>query len=146
MTDRSLPRARLSHASWLVEGAPTDKMPDVGTEALVAKRIIEQDVVLDGIPERNLATSVTTWMEPEAVEIISENLHRNFIDHAEYPETAEIEQRCIRMLADLYNAPGETTGPSSAPDGVSDGDGAGAGASVAPVDPSPASVPVRSPG
>ena len=41
---------------------------------------------------------------------IAENLHRNFIDHAEYPRTAEIEQRCIRMLADLFHAPGETTG------------------------------------
>ena len=59
---------------------------------------------------RNLATFVTTWMEPEAQRIIAENLHRNFIDHAEYPQTAEIEQRCIRMLADLFHAPGETTG------------------------------------
>jgi glutamate decarboxylase len=49
-------------------------------------------------------------MEPEAQRIIAENLHRNFIDHAEYPQTAEIEQRCIRMLADLFHAPGETTG------------------------------------
>jgi glutamate decarboxylase len=49
-------------------------------------------------------------MEPEAREIIAANLHRNFIDHAEYPRTAEIEQRCIRMLADLYHAPGPTTG------------------------------------
>ena len=59
---------------------------------------------------RNLATFVTTWMEPEAQRVIAENLHRNFIDHAEYPQTAEIEQRCIRMLADLFHAPGETTG------------------------------------
>ena len=59
---------------------------------------------------RNLATFVTTWMEPEANRLISENLYRNFIDHAEYPISAEIEQRCIRMLADLFNAPGETTG------------------------------------
>lgn len=110
MSERSMPRTRLSGHSWLVEGAPSEKMPEVGTDALIAKRIIEQNLVLDGIPERNLATFVTTWMEPEAVDIISENLHRNFIDHAEYPETAEIEQRCIRMLADLYNAPGETTG------------------------------------
>jgi glutamate decarboxylase len=110
MSDRIMPRARLSGANWLIEGAPTDKIPEVGTEALIAKRIIEQDVVLDGIPERNLATFVTTWMEPEAQDVIGENLHRNFIDHAEYPQTAEIEQRCIRMLADLYNAPGETTG------------------------------------
>jgi glutamate decarboxylase len=61
-------------------------------------------------PQRNLATFVTTWMGPDVRELIAENLHRNFIDHAEYPQTAEIEQRCIRMLADLYNAPGETTG------------------------------------
>ena len=46
----------------------------------------------------------------EAQRIIAGNLHRNFIDHAEYPRTAEIEQRCIRMLADLFHAPGETTG------------------------------------
>ncbi len=75
-----------------------------------AMRLIGEELVLDGIPMRNLATFVTTWMEPEAQRLIAENLHRNFIDHAEYPQTAEIEQRCIRMLADLFNAPGETTG------------------------------------
>jgi glutamate decarboxylase len=79
-------------------------------EPVAAMRLITEELVLDGIPERNLATFVTTWMEPEAQAVISENLHRNFIDHAEYPQTAEIEQRCIRMLADLFNAPGETTG------------------------------------
>jgi glutamate decarboxylase len=42
--------------------------------------------------------------------VIADNLHRNYIDHAEYPQTAEIEQRCIRMLADLFHAPAETTG------------------------------------
>ena len=65
---------------------------------------------MEGDPQRNLATFVTTWMEPEAQRIIAENLHRNFIDHAEYPISAEIEQRCVRMLADLFHAPGETTG------------------------------------
>ena len=78
--------------------------------AVDAMRLIGEELVLDGIPMRNLATFVTTWMEPEAQRVIAENLHRNFIDHAEYPQTAEIEQRCIRMLADLFNAPGETTG------------------------------------
>ena len=73
-------------------------------------RLIGEELALDGEPQRNLATFVTTWMEPEAQRIIAENLHRNFIDHAEYPRTAEIEQRCIRMLADLFHAPGETTG------------------------------------
>ena len=78
--------------------------------AVDAMRLLGEELILDGIPMRNLATFVTTWMEPEAQRVIAENLHRNFIDHAEYPQTAEIEQRCIRMLADLFNAPGETTG------------------------------------
>jgi glutamate decarboxylase len=95
---------------WLTEGAPDHKFPDSPMEPLPAMRLITEELILDGIPERNLATFVTTWMEPEAQQIITENLHRNFIDHAEYPQTAEIEQRCIRMLADLFNAPGETTG------------------------------------
>ena len=75
-----------------------------------ARLLIKEELLLDSEPERNLATFVTTWMGPDVRELIAENLHRNFIDHAEYPQTAEIEQRCIRMLASLFNAPGETTG------------------------------------
>src|SRR5204863_9080642 len=95
---------------FLHEPAPDHKLSKYGMRAVDAMRLIGEGLVLDGIPMRNLATFVTTWMEPEAQRIIAENLHRNFIDHAEYPQTAEIEQRCIRMLADLFNAPGETTG------------------------------------
>ena len=95
---------------FLLEPAPDNQLPEHGMPAVDAMRLIGEELVLDGIPMRNLATFVTTWMEPEAQRIIAENLHRNFIDHAEYPQTAEIEQRCIRMLADLFHAPGETTG------------------------------------
>jgi glutamate decarboxylase len=95
---------------FLIEGAPDNQLPQQCTPPIEAMRLIGEEMVLDGIPERNLATFVTTWMEPEAQRIIAENLNVNFIDHAEYPRTAEIEQRCIRMLAHLYNAPGETTG------------------------------------
>ena len=95
---------------FLREAAPDHQLPEHGMTSTDAMRLIEEELVLDGIPMRNLATFVTTWMEPEAQRIIAENLHRNFIDHAEYPQTAEIEQRCIRMLAHLFHAPGETTG------------------------------------
>ncbi len=78
--------------------------------AIDAYQLVEEEMALDGDPARNLATFVTTWMELPAKKLITENLHRNFIDHAEYPRTAEIEQRCVRMLADLYHAPGPTTG------------------------------------
>src|SRR4051812_27045524 len=83
---------------FLLEPAPDVVVPEHGMRAVDAFRLIEEELVLDGIPMRNLATFVTTWMEPEAQRIIAENLFRNFIDHAEYPQTAEIEQRCIRML------------------------------------------------
>ena len=95
---------------FLLEPAPDNHLPEHGMASVDAMRLIGEELVLDGLPMRNLATFVTTWMEPEAQRIIAENLHRNFIDHAEYPQTAEIEQRCIRILADLFHAPGETTG------------------------------------
>jgi glutamate decarboxylase len=98
------------YGHFLLEDAPDNELPASGMDAVQAMRLIEADLSIEGIPERNLATFVTTWMEPEAQRLIVENLHRNFIDHAEYPQTAEIEQRCIRMLADLFHAPGETTG------------------------------------
>jgi len=102
--------ATLYGARFLIEDAPDKEFPADGMSALDAMRLVDEELVLEGDPWRNLATFVTTWMEPEAQRIVSENLHRNFIDHAEYPISAEIEQRCIRMLADLYNASGETTG------------------------------------
>ncbi len=95
---------------YLLEPPPDNKLPKTGMTAEEAMGLVEQEMVLDGLPARNLATFVTTWMEPEAEKVINEALRVNFIDHAEYPRSAEIEQRCIRMLADLFNAPGETTG------------------------------------
>src|SRR5918995_897354 len=80
---------------FLLEPAPDTRLPEHGMRAVDAMRLVAEELVLDGIPMRNLATFVTTWMEPDARRIIEENLHRNFIDHAEYPQTAEIEQRCI---------------------------------------------------
>ncbi len=95
---------------YLLEACPSDRLPKAGMTAEEALGLVQQEMVLDGLPARNLATFVTTWMEPEAEQVIQESLRVNFIDHAEYPQSAEIEQRCIRMLADLFNAPGETTG------------------------------------
>ena len=95
---------------FLTEKAPSTSFPQTGMRPTDAMRLLGEDLNLEGDPQRNLATFVTTWMEPEAQRIIAENLHRNFIDHAEYPISAEIEQRCVRMLADLFHAPGPTTG------------------------------------
>lgn len=95
---------------FLTETVPSSTFPKTGMRPTDAMRLVGEDLALEGDPQRNLATFVTTWMEPEAQRIIADNLHRNFIDHAEYPISAEIEQRCVRMLADLFHAPGPTTG------------------------------------
>ncbi len=110
MSRRDTPSPGRFANRFLLEPAPDNALPEHGMAPADAMHLIGQELALDGIPARNLATFVTTWMEPEARQLIEANLHRNFIDHAEYPQTAEIEQRCIRMLAELFNAPGETTG------------------------------------
>jgi hypothetical protein len=61
---------------FLLEPAPDHKLPQHGMRSVDAMRLIGEELVLDGIPQRNLATFVTTWMEPEAQRIIAENLHR----------------------------------------------------------------------
>jgi glutamate decarboxylase len=99
-----------SGLEFLTKDAPDGKLPADGIPPESSYSLLMSEMFLDGDPQRNLATFVTTWMHPLAQQLIGENLHRNYIDHAEYPQTAEIEQRCIRMLADLYHAPGETTG------------------------------------
>jgi glutamate decarboxylase len=99
--------------AFVTQAAPDHAIPEDPMTATAALRLVTEELAVGGIPERNLATFVTTWMEPEARQVIDDNLHRNFIDHAEYPQTFEIQQRCIRMLAELFHAPGETTGTST---------------------------------
>jgi glutamate decarboxylase len=68
-------------------------------------RLIHDELMLDGNARLNLATFVTTWMEPEAEQIMAESFDKNMIDKDEYPQTAEIETRCVNMVARLFNAP-----------------------------------------
>ncbi|HEY3867186.1 MAG TPA: glutamate decarboxylase [Actinocrinis sp.] len=86
-----------------------------------AYRLIHDELMLDGNARLNLATFVTTWMEPQALTLMSECVDKNMIDKDEYPQTAELERRCVAILADLWNAPDphnavgcSTTGSSEA--------------------------------
>ena len=87
----------------------------------VAAELIRDELLLDGSARLNLATFVTTWMEPQARALMAECVDKNMIDKDEYPQTAELERRCISMLADLWHAPDpedatgcSTTGSSEA--------------------------------
>ena len=90
---------------YFSESCPSHKLAARGMPAAAAYQLIHDELNLDGNPALNLATFVTTWMEPEAARLIEENLYRNYIDHDEYPQTAQIEQRVVNMLAHLFHAP-----------------------------------------
>jgi glutamate decarboxylase len=84
---------------------PKYRFPEGRMEPRSAYQLIHDELNLDGNPGLNLATFVTTWMEPEADKLILENLHKNFIDHFEYPQVEVIEERIVNIMANLYNIP-----------------------------------------
>ncbi|KAK1931071.1 Glutamate decarboxylase 4 [Phytophthora citrophthora] len=83
----------------------TDTFPQHSVPARVAHQMIKDELALDGNPSMNLASFVTTCMEQEAEELMIEGLRKNYIDLDQYPQTAEIHNRCVQMLANLYHAP-----------------------------------------
>ena len=93
---------------------PALKMPKAESDPEAAYRFIHDELMLDGSSRLNLATFVTTWMDPQADKLMAETFDKNMIDKDEYPATAEIETRCVNMVADLFHAEGLTSDPASA--------------------------------
>jgi glutamate decarboxylase len=84
---------------------PRHFIPDDGMSPSTAYHLIHDELILDGSSRFNLATFCSTWMEPEAHRLMAETFDKNMIDKDEYPQTAELEMRCVHMLAELWNAP-----------------------------------------
>jgi glutamate decarboxylase len=100
---------------------PKDRLARTPVPADVAYQLIHDELLLDGSARLNLATFVTTWMEPQARQLMDDCVDKNMIDKDEYPQTAELEHRCVAILADLWHAPDpdhatgcSTTGSSEA--------------------------------
>ncbi|MEU5973186.1 glutamate decarboxylase [Streptomyces sp. NPDC047315] len=133
-TDRDEPRERerrrlsmnpfygeANPVSGMQEAPPTQRLPDGPLPPMTAYQLVHDELLLDGNSRLNLATFVTTWMEPQAGVLMGECRDKNMIDKDEYPRTAELERRCVAMLADLWHAPApaaavgcSTTGSSEA--------------------------------
>ena len=94
---------------------PKNRLADHEILPQTAYQIVMDEVMLDGNARFNLATFVTTWMDEEADRLYAATFDKNMIDKDEYPQTAEIESRCVRMLADLWHAPaaGDPVGTST---------------------------------
>ena len=74
---------------------PRHTMPRYGMLPDTALQVVRDELILDGNARLNLATFVTTWMEPQAQQLMAECFDKNMIDKDEYPQTAELERRCI---------------------------------------------------
>ena len=94
---------------------PRHRLAQHGLLPDTALQAVRDELTLDGNARLNLATFVTTWMEPQAVQLMTECLSKNMIDKDEYPQTAELESRCVNILATLWHAPehGAATGCST---------------------------------
>ena len=94
---------------------PRHRLNDTELPPEVAYQIIHDELMLDGNARMNLATFVSTWMEPQAEKLMAECLDKNMIDKDEYPQTAELESRCVNILSRLWQAPdaGEAVGCST---------------------------------
>jgi glutamate decarboxylase len=100
---------------------PKYKVPEKEHDPRHAYQVVHDELMLDGNARQNLATFCQTWLEPEIHQLMDECIDKNMIDKDEYPQSAEIENRCVQMLADLWNSPDaantlgcSTTGSSEA--------------------------------
>src|SRR5262245_25187029 len=100
---------------------PRNELPSEEMSPDLAYQIIHDELMLDGNARLNLATFVSTWMEPQAEKLMAECFDKNMIDKDEYPQTAELEMRCVNILSRLWHAPDarqatgcSTTGSSEA--------------------------------
>jgi len=105
----------------LKKRAPKDHFPEKEGDPRAAYQMIHDELLLDGDSRQNMATFCQTWVDPEIRKLMDECLDKNMIDKDEYPQTAELESRCVRMLARLWNSPDaddavgcSTTGSSEA--------------------------------
>ncbi len=94
-------------ARYFTEPVPKFELPEHSMPAEAAHQICRDELNLDGNAALNLASFVTTWMEPEAEKLIVESLNKNYVDQDEYPRTTAIQERCVNMIAHLFHAPHE---------------------------------------
>ncbi|GMI71489.1 glutamate decarboxylase 5 [Hibiscus trionum] len=84
---------------------PRFQMPERSMPKDAAYQVIHDELMLDGNPRLNLASFVTTWMEPECDKLMMAAINKNYVDMDEYPVTTELQNRCVNMIANLFHAP-----------------------------------------
>jgi glutamate decarboxylase len=99
---------------------PAHAIPESGLSLSEAYELISSELLLDGQARLNLATFVTTWMPSIAAKLMVQTADKNMIDKDEYPQTAEIESRCVRMIGRLWGCAGHGQGTGCSTTGSSE--------------------------
>ena len=94
---------------FLPNPLPKYQVPQDETEPAAAYQLVHDELLLDGNSRQNVATFCQTWLEPEIRKLMDECIDKNMIDKDEYPQMAELESRCVHMIADLWHAPHAAT-------------------------------------
>ncbi len=82
---------------------------ETSNDADLIKDLILDELLLDGNAKQNLSTFCQTYTDDQTRTIMDQCIVKNMIDKDEYPQTAEIESRCVHILADLWNSPASAT-------------------------------------
>jgi glutamate decarboxylase len=99
---------------------PVHSLPEHGMDPDTAYELLTNELLLDGQARLNLATFVTTWMPSTAARLMADTADKNMIDKDEYPQTAEIESRCVNILSELWHAPEDATATGCSTTGSSE--------------------------
>jgi glutamate decarboxylase len=87
------------------QSLPKYRLPEEATDPQTVFNLVRDELLLDGNSRQNLATFCTTFVDDEARQLMNLSVDKNMIDKDEYPQSAEIEKRCVHILADLWHAP-----------------------------------------
>ncbi len=89
----------------MLQPAPCDTIPQHGTRPEIAYQMVKDETFAQTQPRLNLATFVTTYMDPFATKLMNEAIATNYIDETEYPRVAVMNAKCINIMANLWNSP-----------------------------------------
>ena len=89
----------------MLKSSPTDKIPQHPTTPEIAYRMVKDETFAQTQPRLNLATFVTTYMDPYATKLMNDAIDINYIDETEYPRIAVMCAKCINIIANLWNSP-----------------------------------------
>ncbi|HVI49403.1 MAG TPA: pyridoxal-dependent decarboxylase, partial [Chitinophaga sp.] len=106
---KPVPGADIYTSPYMKEGITLSKMPQETHMPENVYSLLKDELLLDGNSKQNLATFCQTWMDEQVHKIMDDCIDKNMIDKDEYPQTAAIEDRCVHILADLWNSPAAST-------------------------------------